>query len=192
MQTIAVLGIDLGKSSCSLAGLDASGAVVPRRRMRRGTVVTFAAGLSPCAVAMEACCGAHHLGRLLAARGHEVRLMSPEYVRPYVKAQKNDDRDAEAIAEAATRPTMRFVALKTEAQLDVQVLHRVRDRLIRQPTSLMNQVRSLLLERWIVVPQGRRSLLDAVAAVLVEGHASELGRRIRLLLEDMLDQWRAL
>src|SRR5215218_7167232 len=100
---IAVLGIDLGKNSCSLASLP------------------------PCIVAMEACCGAHHLGRILRSQGHEVRLMSPEYVRPYVKAQKNDDRDAEAIAEAATRPTMRFVELKSEAQLDMQTLHRARD-----------------------------------------------------------------
>lgn len=121
---IAVLGIDLGKNSCSLAGLDASGAVVKRRRMRPETVVSFTADLPGCVVAMEACCGAHHLGRLLMTQGHEVRLMSPEYVRPYVKAQKNDDRDAEAIAEAATRPTMRFVTMKTEEQLDMQTLHR--------------------------------------------------------------------
>src|SRR5882757_6665148 len=117
----------------------------------------------------EACCGAHHLGRLLVAQGHEVRLMSPEYVRPYVKAQKNDDRDAEAIAEAATRPTMRFVALKSEAQLDVQVLHRVRDRLVGQRTSPMNQMRSILLERGSTVPQGRRRLLDALAALSSDG-----------------------
>ena len=103
---ISVLGVDLGKNVCSLVGLDASGAVVLRRRAKRETVVALAAKLSPCIVGMEACCGAHHLGRLLLAQGHEVRLMSPEYVRPYVKAQKNDDRDAEAIAEAATRPTM--------------------------------------------------------------------------------------
>src|SRR6516162_9367136 len=102
---IAVLGIDLGKSSCSLVGLDAEGAVVLRKRMRRETVIAFATKLPACVVAMEACCGAHHLGRLLADLGHEVRLMSQEYVRPYVKAQKNDNRDAEAIAEAATRPT---------------------------------------------------------------------------------------
>ena len=100
---IAVLGIDLGKNSCSLAGLDDTGRVVVRRRMRRESVIKFAASLAPCLVAMEACCGAHHLGRVLRAQGHQVRLMSPEYVRPYVKAQKNDDRDAEAIAEAATR-----------------------------------------------------------------------------------------
>ena len=156
---IAVMGIDLGKNSCSVVGLDPTGRVVLRRRMRRESIVALAAKLSGCVVAMEACCGAHHLGRLLAAQGHEVRLMSPEYVRPYVKAQKNDDRDAEAIAEAATRPTMRFVALKSEAQLDVQVLHRVRDRLVGHRTALMNQVRSILLERGIVVPQGRRRLL---------------------------------
>src|SRR3954466_1658744 len=192
MRDVTIIGVDLGKNTCSLVGLDAAGAVVLRRRVRRDALIALLTKLPGSVVAMEACCGAHHLGRLLAAQGREVRLMSPEYVRPYVKAQKNDDRDAEAIAEAATRPTMRFVALKTEAQLDVQVLHRVRDRLVGQRTSLMNQVRSLLLERGIVVPQGRRSLLDAVAAVLVEGHASELGRRIRLLLEDMLDQWRAL
>lgn len=108
----------------------------------------------PCTMAMEACCGAHHMGRTLAALGHQVRLMSPEYVRPYVKAQKNDDRDAEAIAEAATRPTMRFVELKTEEQLDIQTLHRVRDRLVGERTSLTNQIRSLLLERGHIVAQG--------------------------------------
>jgi len=117
---------------------------------------------------MEACCGAHYLGRQLAAQGHEVRLMSTEYVRPYVKAQKNDDRDAEAIAEAATRPTMRLVALKSEAQLDVQTLHRVRDRLVGQRTALMNQMRSILLDRGIVGPQGRRKLLDALEMLSVQ------------------------
>lgn len=192
MRDVTIIGVDLGKNSCSLVGLDAAGAVVLRRRVRRDGLVALLTKLPASVVAMEACCGAHHLGRLLVAQGREVRLMSPEYVRPYVKAQKNDDRDAEAIAEAATRPTMRFVALKTEVQLDVQVLHRVRDRLVGQRTSLMNQMRSILLERGIVVPQGRRSLLDALAAVSAEGDASGLGRRVRLLLDDMLDQWRTL
>ena len=100
---IAVLGIDLGKNSCSVVGLDASGRAVLRRRLHRDGVIRLAAGLPRCVMAMEACCGAHHLGRVLQSQGHQVRLMSPEYVRPYVKAQKNDDRDAEAIAEAATR-----------------------------------------------------------------------------------------
>jgi transposase len=118
---IAVLGIDLGKNSCSVVGLDTSGRVVLRRRLHWDGVIRLAAGLPSCVMAMGACCGAHHLGRALQSQGHRVRLMSPEYVRPYAKAQKNDDRDAEAIAEAATRPTMRFVELKSEDQLGMGV-----------------------------------------------------------------------
>lgn len=188
---IAVLGIDLGKNSCSLAGLDETGRVVLRRRMRRDSILLFASKLPPCVVAMEACCGAHHLGRLLEAHGHAVRLMSPEYVRPYVKAHKNDDRDAEAIAEAATRPTMRFVALKSPEQLDTQTLHRARDRLVGERTALMNQLRAILLERGIVVPQGVFQLSQRVRAVLDEDCAT-LSPRVRSLIADMLDQWRAL
>src|SRR6266513_874849 len=131
---IAVLGIDLGKNSCSVAGLDASGRVVLRR--------------------------------LLQAYGHVIRLMSPEYVQPYVKAQKNDERDAEAIAEAATRPTMRFVDLKSEMQLDVQSLHRARSRLVGERTALINQLRAVLLERGVTVAQGRRRLEQYLALVL--------------------------
>ena len=188
---VQVLGVDLGKNSCSLVGLDFSGRVVVRRRMRRESIAAFAAKAPGCVVAMEACCGAHHLGRQLAAQGHEVRLMSPEYVRPYVKAQKNDDRDAEAIAEAATRPTMRFVALKSEAQLDVQILHRVRDRLVGQRTALMNQMRSLLLERGITIAQGRRKLQDALVGMF-NAEISVVSPRVRQLLEDMQEQWRSL
>ena len=188
---IRILGIDLGKNSCSLVGLDTAGRVVVRRRMRREGIAAFAAKAPGCIVAMEACCGAHHLGRFLATKGHEVRLMSPEYVRPYVKAQKNDDRDAEAIAEAATRPTMRFVALKTEEQLDIQILHRARDRLVGQRTALINQMRSLLLERGIIVPQGRRKLQEQLAELLADG-TSGVSSRIKVLLEDMQEQWRLL
>ena len=113
-----------GQEQLQPGALDATGVVVLRRRLSRAKVAEFVSRLPACVVAMEACCGAHHLGRLFVGQGHEVRLMAPEYVQPYVKAQKNDDRDAEAIAEAATRPTMRFVALKAEAQLDQQTLHR--------------------------------------------------------------------
>jgi len=109
---IAVLGIDLGKNSCSVVELNRSGQVVLRQRLHRESVVKLASSLAPCVMAMEACCGAHHLGRILRDQGHQVRLMSPEYVRSYVKSHKNDDWDAEAIAEAATRPTIRFVELK--------------------------------------------------------------------------------
>ena len=137
---ISILGIDIGKNSCSVVGVDDRGAVVVRRTMRRQTLIEFVEALPTCVIAMEACCGAHHLGRLFAARGHEVRLMSPEYVRPYVKAQKNDDRDAEGIAEAASRPTMRFVELKSQEQLDIQTLHRVRSRLIAERTTFMGEM----------------------------------------------------
>jgi transposase len=189
---IAILGIDLGKNSCSVVGLDDSGRIVVRRRMHRVSVIKFAGGLTPCVVAMEACCGAHHLGRLLRAQGHEVRLMSPEYVRPYVKAQKNDDRDAEAIAEAATRPTMRFVELKAEAQLDMQTLHRVRDRLVGERTALLNQLRAVLLERGIAMPQGRRKLEQRLDAMLGAAEWSGVAPRMRSLLQDMRAEWQAL
>jgi transposase len=188
---ISVLGIDLGKNSCSVVGLDVTGKVVVRRRMRRETVITYAASLPACVVAMEACCGAHHMGRALARQGHAVRLMSPEYVRPYVKAQKNDDRDAEAIAEAATRPTMRFVELKTEEQLDMQTLHRIRDQLVGDRTSLMNQIRSLLLERGYIVPQGRAKLAARLGEML-DGDEPVLGARIHRLVSDMRLRWIAL
>lgn len=190
-MSIVILGIDLGKNSCSVVGLDESGTVVIRRRMRRDGVISFAAKLSPCIMAMEACCGAHHMGRSLAALGHQVRLMSPEYVRPYVKAQKNDDRDAEAIAEAATRPTMRFVELKSEEQLDVQTLHRVRDRLVGERTSLTNQIRSLLLERGFIVAQGH-ARLRLLLGELLESGSDTLSQRMAFLLEDMRSRWQEL
>jgi transposase len=187
---IAVLGIDLGKNICSLAGLDGSGQIVLRRRVRRENVLKIVSQLKPCTVAMEACGGAHHLGRLLRDSGYEVRLMSPEYVRPYVKAQKNDDRDAEAIAEAATRPTMRFVELKSAEQLDMQVLHRARDRLVAERTALINQLRAVLMERSITVPQGRRKLEQALASMV--GCETALSPRVRALINDMREEWCAL
>lgn len=187
-MSIVILGIDLGKNSCSVVGLDKGGAVALRRRMRREGVIALAAKLTPCVMAMEACCGAHHMGRALAALGHEIRLMSPEYVRPYVKAQKNDDRDAEAIAEAATRPTMRFVELKSEEQLDVQTLHRVRDRLIGERTSLTNQIRSVLLERGYIVAQGHARLRLLLRELLDTG-VNTLSPRMVFLLGDMRARW---
>ena len=191
-MAIAILGIDLGKNSCSLVGQDATGRVVLRRRMRRETVMTFGATLPACIIAMEACCGAHHMGRALAAQGHTIRLMSPEYVRPYVKAQKNDDRDAEAIAEAATRPTMRFVTLKSEAQLDMQTLHRVRDQLVGERTALMNQIRAVLLERGHIVPQGRAKLAASLESLLDTEAVSDLTPRMRSLVADVRERWQSL
>jgi transposase len=192
MATIAILGVDLGKNVCSLVGLDEAGKVVLRRRMRREGLPAFVERLSLCVVAMEACCGAHWLGRIFAAKGHTVRLMSPEYVRPYVKAHKNDDRDAEAIAEAATRPTMRFVELKSQEQLDLQTLHRSRDRLVSERTALINQLRAILLERGVIVAQGRRKLDHELAALIEEKQGVGLGQRVLLLIEDMRAQWKEL
>jgi len=140
---------------------------------------------------MEACCGAHHLGRLFAAHGHDVRLMSPEYVRPYVKAHKNDDRDAEAIAEAASRPTMRFVELKSEEQLDIQTLHRLRSRLVAARKTLLNQLRAILLERGHIFPQGRRKLEQALEA-LGDDPAFTVSPRMRQFVTDMRTEWQDL
>ena len=189
MLNIAVLGIDLGKNSCSVAGLDETGRVVLRRRVSRDGLTGLLAKLPPCTVAMEACCGAHHVGRAAEMQGHRVCLMPPEYVRPYVKAQKNDDRDAEAIAEAATRPTMRFVPLKKEARLDMQALHRARERLVAERTALINQMRALLLERGVVLPQRWRSLAAWVDAPLAGESPIRLGPRICLLVTDMRAEW---
>jgi len=187
---IAVLGIDLGKNVCSVVGLDDGGRVLVRRRLKRPAVIEFAGQSPGCVVAMEACCGAHHLARQLAAEGHEVRLMSPEYVRPYVKAQKNDDRDAEAIAEASLRPTMRFVPVKSEAQSDLQSLHRARERLITERTALINHLRAVLLERGIIIAQGRRKLEKALPEILAD--ASGISPRIHQLIGDLREEWHML
>ena len=188
LAAISVLGIDLGKNVCRVVGLDASGTVVIRRKMRRETLIAPADKLPACVVGMEACCGAHHLGRAFAARGHTVRLMSPEYVRPYIKAQKNDDRDAEGIAEAATRPTMRFVELKSQDQPDIQTLHRSRDRLVGERTALINQLRAILLERGIVAPQGKRKLEQFLIVLMDEQGGAGLSSRMILLIADARTQ----
>ena len=190
-MSIVTLGVDLGKTVCSLVGLDAAGKVVMRKRLRRAGLVAFVLNLDRCVVAMEACCGAHHLGRVFDGAGFDVRLMSPEYVKPYVKAHKNDDRDAEAIAEAATRPTMRFVRIKTQEQSDVQSLHRARSRLVSERTALINNMRSLLLERGITVAQGRKKL-EAELIVFADEEHPDISPRIRGLIEDMRAQWRSL
>ena len=179
-----------GKNSCSVAGLDANGAVVLRRRMGRDGLPTFASKLPACIVAMEACCGAHFLGRTFASQGHTVRLMPPEYVQPYVKSQKTDDRDAEAIAEAATRPTMRLVTLKSEAQLDLQVLHRARERLVTARTRLTNQLRAVLLERGVILPKRRAPLRHRLHELM----AGELpiSHRVIRLLQELRAEWASL
>ena len=138
---IAVIGIDIGKNAFHVVGHDTRGAIVLRQKWSRGQVEARLANIPPCLVGMEACVGAHHLSRKLNSLGHDARLMPARYVRPYSKGQKNDFNDAEAIAEAVQRPTMKFVATKTAEQLDLQALHRVRERLVSQRTGIINQIR---------------------------------------------------
>ncbi|HCQ67309.1 MAG TPA: IS110 family transposase [Rhodobacteraceae bacterium] len=181
---IEFLRVDLGKTVCSLAGLDASGAVVFRKRLQRHRLLDFLGGLPTCVGAMEACGGAHHIGRYCLQLGHEPRLMSPLYVRPYVKLHKNDDRDAEAIAEAATRPTMSFVAIKSEEQLDLQALHRARERLVTERTRLINQGRGFLMEHGVRVGTGRHVFQKELMRLAAEG-AADLSTRMLSMLSDM-------
>src|SRR5947208_12759439 len=163
---IAVIGIDIGKNSFHLVGQDRRGKIVLRQKWSRGQVEARLANLPPCLIGMEACVGAHHLSRKLKAFGHDARLMPAKYVRPYSKGEKNDFRDAEAIAEAVQRPTMKFVATKTADQLDLQALHRVRERLVSQRTGIINQIRAFLLERGVAVRQGLRFLRAELPRIL--------------------------
>ena len=146
-STVATMGIDIGKNSFHVVGLDQRGAIVLRQKWSRGQVEARLANMPPCLIGMEACVGAHHLSRKLQSLGHDARLMPAKDVRPYAKGQKNDFRDGETIAEAVQRPTMKFVATKTAEQLDLQALHRVRQRLVSQRTGIINQIRAFLLER---------------------------------------------
>src|SRR3546814_123128 len=167
-MTIVTRGLDLGKNWIHMVGFDGKGSIVLRRRVRRSQLLVLTANMPRCLIGMEACSGAHHLGRALRAQGHEARLMPPQYVKPFVKTNKNDYRDAEANAEAVQRPTMRFVPLKSEAQLDLQTIHRVRQRLVGRRTALINQLRAILLERGIVVPQTRRVLERSLPDILAD------------------------
>ncbi len=187
----AVIGIDIGKNSFHVVGLDKRGAIALRQKWSRGQIETRFANMPPCLIGMEACCGAHHLSRKLKALGHDARLMPAKYVRPYSRGQKNDFRDAEAIAEAVQRPTMKFVATKTPEQLDLQALHRVRERLVSQRTGIINQIRAFLLERGIAVRQGFRFLRVALPNVLA-APSDVLSPRMVHIIEDLATDWRRL
>jgi transposase len=188
---IAVIGIDIGKNSFHIVGLDGRGAIALRQKWSRGQVETRLANMPACLIGMEACVGAHHLSRRLRLLGHDARLMPAKYVRAYSKGQKNDFRDAEAIAEAVQRPTMKFVATKTADQLDLQALHRVRERLVSQRPGVINQIRAFLLERGIAVRQGRHFLRAGLPGILATGRAV-LSARMVHLIEDLAGDWRRL
>jgi transposase len=188
---IAVIGIDIGKNSFHIVGLDERGAIALRQKWSRGQVEARLANIPPCLIGMEACVGAHHLSRRLKALGHDARLMPARYVRPYSKGQKNDFRDAEAIAEAVQRPTMKFVATKTADQLDLQALHRVRARLISQRTGIINQIRAFLLERGVAVRQGLRFLRIELPNILAT-RTDVLSPRMVRVIEELTGDWHRL
>src|SRR3954451_17251546 len=188
---IAVIGIDIGKNSFHVVGHDARGAIVLRQKWSRGQVEARLANIPRWLIGMEACVGAHHLSRKLASLGHDARLMPAKYVRPYSKGQKNDFNDAEAIAEAVQRPTMKFEATKTADQLDPQALHRVRERLVSQRTGIINQIRGFLLERGIAVRQGQRFLPAELPPILATP-PNALSPRMVQVIEGLAGNWRRL
>jgi transposase len=186
---IATMGIDIGKNSFHVVGFDRRGAIVLRQKWSRSQIEARIANMPPCLIGMEACVGAHHLSRKLQSQGHDARLMPARYVRAYLKGQKNDFRDAEAIAEAVQRPTMKFVATKTAEQLDLQALHRVRARLVGQRTGTINQIRAFLLERGVAVRQGLRFLRTELPIILAQ-RTDVLSPRMMRIIEDLASDWR--
>ena len=153
-ETITTIGIDLGKNTFHLVGMDKRGAIALQRKVSRSQLEHRLCNVPRCLIGMEACSGSHHIGRQLTALGHDVRLTPAQYVKPFLKGHKNDYRDAEAVAEAVQRPTMHFVTIKTPEQMDLLALHRVRSRLVGQRTGTINQIRGFLIERGIIVRQG--------------------------------------
>src|SRR4029453_18804080 len=190
-SAVAVVGIDIGKNSFHIVGQDRRGAIMLRQKGAHAQVEARFANMPPCLIGMEACVGAHHLSRQLQALGHDARLLPAKYVRPYSKGQKNDFRDAEAIAEAVQRPTMKFVATKTADQLDLQALHRVRERFVGQRTGIIHQIRAFLWERGIAVRQGLRFLRAELPGILAT-RTDALSPRMVRMLEDLSADWRRL
>ena len=165
-HNVNIVGIDLAKQIFHLVGTDAKGKIIWRKRLARKALMPFMAQLPPVTIGMEACGGAHYWARQFRQQGHEVKLMAPQFVKPYVKSNKNDMRDAEAIAEAVTRPTMRFVPIKEVDQQDIQALHRIRERLMKERTALVNEMRGLLNEYGIVLPKGVSKFRKALVGTL--------------------------
>jgi transposase len=189
MPQVSVLGIDIAKQLFHVVGMDDTGTVVWRKRLTRGALMPFIAQLPPMVIGMEACGGAHYWARRFREYGHTVKLMAPQFVKPYVKSNKHDMADAEAIAEAVTRPTMRFVPIKELAQQDFQALHRVRERLVKARTALINEIRGLLSEYGIVLPHGVTKFRHGLLPMLEQEQAklTALGREIfRPLYEEWL------
>src|SRR5436853_5377837 len=191
MQTITTVGLDIAKSVFQVHGVDAAGQVVVRRHLKRRYVLSFFQKLPPCLVGIEACATAHHWARGLMKLGHDTRLMPPTYVKAYVKRSKNDAADAAAICEAVTRPSMRFVPIKSVEQQSALMLHRTRDLLIRQRTQLINAVRAHLAELGLVAAKGREGLQQLVA-VVAETSDERLSSSARFACQAIVAQLHAL
>lgn len=191
MTEVAIIGIDIGKTSFHLVALDATGAIQWKKKLSRAQLMRHMDALPRCLVGVEACCGAHHLARELTALDHDVRLMAPQFVKPFLKSNKNDYLDAEVIAEAVQRPTMRFVPAKSVEQLELQALHRERERLVSRRTAVINQIRAFLLERGIVFRAGRRHMAREMPALFTD-ERSTLSSRMRMILQQLWDEWRGL
>src|SRR5689334_9062506 len=190
MTKIITIGVDLAKNVFQVHGVDASGAVVLRRQLKRAAVEKFFAGLPPCLVGMEACGSAHHWARVIGRYGHEVRLMPPAYVKPYVKRNKNDGRDAEAICEAVSRPSMRFVPVKSVEQQARLAVHGTRALLVRQRTMAANALRAALSELGIVAAQGYEGLRELMARL--EEPSEDIPEMMRGALVVLARHWQAL
>lgn len=187
---VTTIGVDLAKSVFQVHGTDERGHVVVRKQLRREQVASYFANLPPCLVGMEACGSAHHWARKLQGFGHQVRLISPQFVKPYVKSNKNDAADAEAICEAVARPNMRFVPIKTMEQQAVLSVHRVRQGFVKARTAQANQIRGLLTEFGLVLPQGITNVFRRVPQ-LIDGTA-DLPASMRQLIERLLENIKVL
>jgi len=187
--TVATIGIDAGKNTFHLVGLDRRGNIVLQLKTSRAQLERRLANIPSCLVGMEACSGTHHIARQLEALGHDVRLIPAQYVKPFLKGHKNDYRDAEAIAEAVQRPTMHFVSIKTPDQMDLLALHRVRSRLVSRRTGVINQIRGFLIERGITVRQGPAPLRKALSDIL-SSNSPTLSPRLVRLISDLGEDWR--
>jgi transposase len=190
-MNITILGIDIGKTWFHLIGCNRAGTPIARHKLNRSKLMHFVANLPQCLIGMEACPGSQHFARAFQSHGHDVRLIAPKFIKPYLKGQKNDFNDAAAIAEAVTRPTMRFVLPKSNEQLDLQAIHRIRDRLVGERTAVINQIRAFLIEYGLPVKEGRAAIRRELSGIL-EDAENGLSGKMRQLIARLREHWQQL